>query len=522
MRSKRVLDHLRTSTQSSLPKEAIPSDNLVKQVVQLVPALIAVYNIKTGEYLFASDSVKKILGYTKEEFMGGGISFVSSLVHPEDSPKIYNQNVLALKQANTKKTIKNNFNPIVSFEYRMKHKKGHWIWLKSDGVVFSRDKNNKVECVMNVSVEITKRKESEIKESTERLIAEENLKQSEEKFRTLIEQSTDVVQLLSADGKILYTSESVKKILGYRPKEILGKDGLPYLHPNDAPRFFQEYSKLLEKPGNQITLEYRLKHKNSNWVWIEATGVNHLNNPAVRAIVGNFRDITQRKLLEKQKDEFLGIASHELKTPVTSLKAFNQILERRFRQLGDEKSALLLGKMDAQINKLTSLIQDLLDVSKVESGNLKLHKDYFNFDELIDEVVEEIQRTTDTHKIIVAGKAKKNVYADRERIGQVMTNFLTNAVKYSPSNSPITVRSTAKNRVIQCSVKDCGFGIPKKDLPKVFERFFRVSAKSHDTVPGMGLGLNIAAEIVNRHSGKIWVKSIYGKSSTFYFTLPIK
>ena len=182
---------------------------------------------------------------------------------------------------------------------------------------------------------------------------------------------------------------------------------------------------------------------------------------------------------------------------------------------------MMLQKMDMQINKLTNLIQDLLDVSKVESGRLKMQSSYFNVDELIGEIVEEIQRTAQTYTIVIEGKTGKTIYADRERIGQVLTNFFTNAVKYSPKHSDIFVSTGSNNHEVTICVKDFGVGIPKTQLQHVFDRFYRVTGKTHDTVPGMGLGLNIAAEIVKRHNGKIWAKSILGKGSEFYFTLPI-
>ena len=140
----------------------------------------------------------------------------------------------------------------------------------------------------------------------------------------------------------------------------------------------------------------------------------------------------------------MGIVSHELKTPVTSIKAFTQVLQHRFAQAGDEKSTALLGKMNAQINKLTGLIGDLLDVTKIEGNQLQFNEDYFSFDELVSEIVEEIQRTTQKHTIETVGKTKQTVFGDRDRIGQVISNMLTNAIKYSPHAEKIIVRTTAE------------------------------------------------------------------------------
>lgn len=234
------------------------------------------------------------------------------------------------------------------------------------------------------------------------------------------------------------------------------------------------------------------------------------------------KELMLRKKLERQKDEFVGIASHELKTPVTSLKAFAQVLQNRFAKAGDERSALLLRKMDAQINKLNNLIQDLLDISKIEAGMLEFHNGYFHFDELIDEVIEEIQRTTDKHTIKRKGRAKKIIYGDRERIGQVITNFLTNAIKYSPHADTIDIIVSSDSKEVVLCVQDYGVGIPTESLSYIFDRFYRVPAKTHESVPGMGIGLYVSSEFIKRQGGTIWAESEVGKGSRFCFRLPVK
>jgi signal transduction histidine kinase len=234
---------------------------------------------------------------------------------------------------------------------------------------------------------------------------------------------------------------------------------------------------------------------------------------------GTNTDITEQKRLEQQKDEFLGIASHELKTPVTSLKAYTQLLERRFRNAGDGRSAELVQKMDAQLDKLTGLIGDLLDVTKIESGKLIFHVSRFDFDELVREVAEEMQRTTSKHTIMLDLAASVVFYGDRDRIGQVLINLITNAIKYSPQTEKIVVRTICEQGSIIISVQDFGIGIPAEMQQRVFERFFRVEGDTRMTFPGLGLGLYISAEIVKRHHGSIWVESEEGKGTTISFSL---
>lgn len=232
-------------------------------------------------------------------------------------------------------------------------------------------------------------------------------------------------------------------------------------------------------------------------------------------------DITERKQLEQQKDEFISIASHELKTPITSVKAYAQILGQRFKKANDFKSVELVGKMDAQLDKLTSLIGDLLDVTKIEAGRIQFNESTFDFNELVDETVEELQRTTEKHTISKELQPSITVTGDHDRLGQVINNFITNAIKYSPQADKIIVKTVIYKGNVILSVQDFGLGLTKKDQGRVFERFYRVSGSDQNTYPGLGLGLYISSEIIKRHKGRVWVAGKKINGSTFGFSLPI-
>ncbi len=232
-------------------------------------------------------------------------------------------------------------------------------------------------------------------------------------------------------------------------------------------------------------------------------------------------DITERKQLEQQKDEFISIASHELKTPITSVKAYTQILGQRFRKIGDTKSVELAEKMDLQLDKLTSLIGDLLDVTKIEAGRIQFNETLFDFNELVESTVEELQRSTKKHSISIELQVPIKVYGDHDRLGQVITNFITNAIKYSPQADSIIVRTSIDKEKVTLAVQDFGLGLSKDDKERVFERFYRVSGSDQNTYPGLGLGLYISSEIINRHNGRIWVESKKSIGSTFCFSLPV-
>jgi signal transduction histidine kinase len=234
------------------------------------------------------------------------------------------------------------------------------------------------------------------------------------------------------------------------------------------------------------------------------------------------KDKIQNETLDlvNKKDDFMNIASHELKTPVTSLKAYTQILQLESAASGNKKSEMMLEKMDAQINKLALLISDLLDTSKLREGELIYNRQPVKFDELVTGVIDDIQGTSLDHKIILQANAPALIYADKERIGQVISNLLTNAIKYCNDHDIIVNVNVADKKVI-CSVHDDGIGIPEDQQDKIFDRFYRVASQNSHTYPGIGLGLYISKEIICRHEGEIWVESEYEKGTTFYFALPV-
>lgn len=235
----------------------------------------------------------------------------------------------------------------------------------------------------------------------------------------------------------------------------------------------------------------------------------------------SYIDVTEQETLLRQKDEFLGVASHELKTPVTSILAYTQLLQRQFETSEDRRTYEMLSKMNHQINRLTLLINDLLDATRIEQGKLILREEQFDFNALVEEVMEEVQRTSDSHQIISNMEQGRQIVADRDRIGQVITNFLTNAIKYSPKANKVEVFVNYTDRAVKFSVHDYGLGLSREDQEKVFERFFRVEGKDRETLSGLGLGLFISSEIIQRHEGAIGVESRVGEGSDFYFTLPL-
>jgi len=235
---------------------------------------------------------------------------------------------------------------------------------------------------------------------------------------------------------------------------------------------------------------------------------------------GSVADITERKQQEILKNDFIAVASHELKTPITSIKAYTQLLAKTYEKTDNEFLKNALVKMENQINKMTKLVSDFLKVSKIESGKFQLNLETFDLSELVQEISGDIQMVSVNHKILVKETGPVFVHADRERIAQVITNFLNNAVKYSPDNKYISVTIEQMKNSVTVSVIDNGIGVRPDEHKKIFERFYRANANTNTAFSGFGIGLYICAEIVRKHGGEIGVKSEEGKGSVFYFTIP--
>lgn len=256
--------------------------------------------------------------------------------------------------------------------------------------------------------------------------------------------------------------------------------------------------------------------------WLQSVGRVHpdeTGNPA--RIIGITQDVTSSVELDRRKNDLIATISHELKTPVTSINAIAQVLEKRFASSDDVLTGTMLNKMVTQLNRLTALIHDLLDVSRIEGGKMRLRKTNFLFYDLIEDTVSDIQRTTTSHEIVIEGEKLIPCHSDRERLGQVLTNLITNAIKYSPGTSRVTIYADRSPREVICCVTDFGIGIEKDKQPYVFDRFFRVMEERNYAFQGIGLGLYISAEIIKRLDGRIWLESEPNKGSTFCFAVPV-
>jgi PAS domain S-box-containing protein len=352
---------------------------------------------------------------------------------------------------------------------------------------------------------------------TSRKQAEEALRQSKERMEKAFSIETVGIIYFKTSGEITGANDAFLQMSGYSREDV--NMGRLRWDEMTTEEFLPLSRKKVEEyiTTGRITpyeKQYIRKDGTRWWALFSATRISE--EEGVEFII----DITAQKLLEQQKEGFIAIASHELKTPVTSIKVYGEVLLERLEKTKDNENIELVKKLNSQVERLNSLIVDLLDTTNIVEGHLTLKQQEFDINDLIKEQVEEIKRLSNDHSIVVKLDKPKHINADRERIGQVLTNLLSNAVKYSPPGSEVTISTKSMKNGIKVSVQDNGIGIPENMLNSVFNRFFRISNPKIQSYPGMGLGLYISAGIVERHGGTISVESTEGEGSNFYFTLP--
>jgi len=256
--------------------------------------------------------------------------------------------------------------------------------------------------------------------------------------------------------------------------------------------------------------------------WMRAIGNLKVDpSGAFSAFTGIVMDITEQKQDEIRKNDFIGMVSHELKTPLTSMKGYIQILLSKLRKQEDEFILGALQKANGQITKMTSMINGFLNISRLESGKIHIEHQVFDLALLIKESEEESLATITSHTLIYEPVETTFVNADRDKIGQVIHNLISNAVKYSPQGSIINIACVTVNGLANITVKDHGMGIKPEDIDKIFDRYYRVDGDHMFSISGFGIGLYLCAEIIHRHHGEVWAESEFSEGSTFGFSLPL-
>lgn len=360
-----------------------------------------------------------------------------------------------------------------------------------------------------------------ITDITDQKRAEIALRKSEESLRFMAESMPQKIFTATPNGDVDYFNQQWMEFTGLSFEQIRDWGWTQFIHPDDVAENVRRWQHSLDT-GEPFQFEHRFRRVDGVYRWHLSRALPMRDeNGAIKMWIGSNTDIHEQKMAVVMRDDFVSMASHELKTPLTSLKGFNHVLKRHYIQQDDTEAVTYLGKIEKQVDKLTALITDLLDLSQLQHGELAYSYEVFDLYTLAQEAVENAQGTMPTHRIHLHGRDGVLVSGDRDRIGQVLTNLLNNAVKYSPRSKEVIVHVSRNDGEARVAVQDFGIGIDAEYQQHLFERFYRVTDPVAQTYPGLGIGLYVSNEIIRRHAGSLQVKSEKGKGSTFTFSLPL-
>lgn len=468
--------------------------------------LIAILDNNFKHMYINKKAYSNVLGYTEKEVLG---KLVSNFTHPEDIKRV------------SKATKRGLLKGEMLEEYRIKHKKGHYIWVESKGSFIKENQN--IIGVIFISRDITDKKE-----------AEQRLKKSESKYRTLFESSTDGIYSTNIEGKFIEFNNAFLNMLGYSEEELLTKnvrqitpskwyeieDDITFTQFSEEESIIYE-KEFIRKNGQILPVNVRF------WILQDEQGDPY----RIWAII---RDIAERKKMENElkeinrlKSEFLRRASHELKTPLVSIKGFSNLILSKYSE--DLNPAIIsnLEEINDGCERLQIIINNLLQTSKVDSVELKPKLEREDLTFLINYCVEELHplAAKREHSINTEIQGPIITFFEKEEIHDVISNLLINAIKYTPPKGWIDIRTEIKEDFVVVSIKDNGIGFTKEEKSNLFQQFGKIERYGQGLdldIDGTGLGLYISKKIVESHGGKIWMESEgKGKGSTFYFTLPL-
>ncbi|MET0465545.1 MAG: ATP-binding protein [Chitinophagaceae bacterium] len=383
-----------------------------------------------------------------------------------------------------------------------------------------REKNQQLQDAQNTARDLNANLEQTVQQRTKELYT------NQERLTRILETMAEGVEIIDLDGTLTYANPMAQKILGITP---VNTDSSQYTNPkwpafklDESPLPDAEHPLAVAQTSGRSVYDFEIgirpPGREMFYISVNAAPIRD-EAGKITGSIGTFTDVTQRRISIQQKDDFISVASHELRTPITALKASLQLLERFKNDDNPELMHRLIGQSNKSLNKVSVLVNDLLDAKKMTEGQLQLNTSDFLIAQLVDECCQHV-RVGGEFQIIYDGDKNIAVHADKDKIDQVLINFVNNAVKYAPASKEIRIRVAQEEKFVTVKVIDNGPGIASERLPDLFKRYYRVH-NNGTNYSGLGLGLYISAEIIRKHGCEIGVDSVLGQGSTFWFTLPL-
>jgi PAS domain S-box-containing protein len=464
--------------------------------------------------IYCNAAFERMTGYTRSEIIGHNCRFLQR----DDR----NQEMrFVLKEA-----IRNGHDCCVEIRNYRKNGELFWNELYMSAI---KDESGVITHFIGVQNDVSRRKkaEQELKmqqDVMEKRIAERTqiLKDSEDYLASIIQTVRESLIVLDPHFNVLSANDHFLRTFKVNIEDTVGKHLYNLGNGQwNIPKLKELLVSILptNNPVENFEVEHDFPYIGRKLMLLNAHRVELQGHYKDRILLA-IEDITDRREIERRKDDFLSIASHELKTPLTTIKGYVQVLERLVPENASDKYKSVMAKTTSHIDRLNNLIAELLDVSRIQTGNIEVHRANFNFDKMVAETVEAMQLASVGPEIVIRGSIGMDYYGDEAHIVQVITNLLSNAIKYAPDSSEIVIHLSLVSDYIKVSVMDSGMGISYEDQKRIFERFFRVG-EIQQRFPGMGIGLYLCDQIVKNHGGTLWVDSEKGQGSTFSFTLPL-
>ena len=446
---------------------------------------------------FLNDEITTISGYRASDFINNRRRSFNSIIYPDDRDRVFREVRQAISQKRS-----------YIVEYRIIRSNGTVAWVKSQGKgIF--DRNSQLQWLDGIILDITERKQSEAA-----------LQQSETQLRLITDALPALIAYIDRRQCYQFVNQAYEgwhkrprsTILGRHLSEIIGES------------VYQQIKHYVELAlsGQIVNYETEVLSSDRQTKWVNVTYVPDFNPEGkVEGYFSLINDISDRKAIEQMKDEFVSVVSHELRTPLSSIYGALKLIATSPQNELSEENREMLNIAVTNTDRLVRLVNDVLDLERIESGKVKMVSQPCDTVDLIQEAIEVMQPMAQAENITLMAKALSiTVNADSDRIHQTLTNLLSNAIKFSPPNSSVWVTVEDLEREVLFKVIDTGRGIPADVLDSIFERFKQVDASDSRDKGGTGLGLPICYKIIEEHGGNIWVDSKFGQGSTFNFTLP--